>query len=163
MENVSFEEAVDFCRRLSERESFSGSGGYRLPADAEWEYACRAGTSGPFWFGSPMQDHTPFARWGEGSPLLVARGMPQLRRKPNPFGLYDMHGNVCELCQDYFAPDDFSPFASSIVESPTGPASGTAHVARGGGYADVGVMCRSASRRPFAFGRCWRSRQCRGQ
>src|SRR6476620_3215520 len=68
--------------------------------------------------------------------------------KANPFGLYDIHGNVWELCQDYFVDGEFSRFGANTVESPTGPESGTDHVARGGTFAVSSVLCRSACRSP---------------
>jgi formylglycine-generating enzyme len=81
-------------------------------------------------------------RCAETTPLPVGR------LKANPYGLYDMHGNVWELCHDYFADDEFARFISSIAQSPTGPDSGMSHVARGGGFDAPGIHCRSASRIP---------------
>ncbi|MBW8884049.1 MAG: formylglycine-generating enzyme family protein [Planctomycetia bacterium] len=146
VENVTFEEAEEFCRRLSDRESPQVTGGgnasnhYRLPTDAEWEYACRAGTVGPFWFGGPVEDMSALIRCDESTPLPVGR------LKSNPFGLYDMHGNVWEICQDYFEDGHFAHFSSGVAESPTGPPTGTNHVARGGSFSVPGILCRSSSR-----------------
>jgi serine/threonine protein kinase len=148
VESVTFEEAVEFCRRLSERESpaLAGDSGspnrYRLPTDAEWENACRAGTTAPFWFGGPSQDMSALVRCAETTPLPVGR------LKANPYGLFDMYGNVWELCHDYFVDDEFAHFSSGMAESPTGPASGMSHVARGGSFDAPGIHCRSASRMP---------------
>ncbi|HEY2416081.1 MAG TPA: bifunctional serine/threonine-protein kinase/formylglycine-generating enzyme family protein [Pirellulaceae bacterium] len=139
VENVSYDEADDFCRRLGKRERLS----YRLPTEAEWEYACRAGTSTPFWFGDSSQGAAPFARFRETSPEVVGR------RQANPFGLQDMHGNVCEICEDFYVDRPYAEYGSEPVESPTGPSTGDSHVARGGGYGDVGIMSRSPSRRHF--------------
>lgn len=115
MVRVSWEEASAFCRRLSER-----SGRHvRLPTEEEWEYACRAGTTTPFWFGAADADYTPYANLADQSLRQLATGSwepkpPDLAARderfddgrlvtapvgsfaPNPFGLYDMHGNVAE-------------------------------------------------------------------
>jgi serine/threonine protein kinase len=162
MENITFEEAAEFCRRLGDREvhsaasDSSAAGPYRLPTDAEWEYACRAGTTDSFWFGG---------RRGEGSPSVPDTAVyfrskqntpaPVGGVKANPFGLHDMHGNVWELCQDFFAEEDYAQFGSTVAESPLGPATGRARVSRGGAYASPNVLCRSSSRfqvtRPAPF------------
>jgi serine/threonine protein kinase len=143
VENVTFGEAIEFCQKLGAQEGLSAASvGYRLPTDAEWEYACRAGTTTPFWFGYPWDNLKLMARIDESTPIRIARF------KANPFGLYDTHGNVWELCEDYFSEKDFARFEGDIAQSPTGPAGGGWHVARGGCYAVNGVMCRSASRAP---------------
>jgi len=146
VESVTFAEALEFCQKLGEQEGLSGAtsrGAYRLPTDAEWEYACRAGTTTPFWFGFPA-DVKLMARCDETTPVRIAR------LKANPFGLYDMHGKVWELCEDFFSAEDFARFEGGIAESPTGPAGGRAHVARGGSYSVGSMMCRSASRIPVS-------------
>jgi len=144
-ESVSFDEVLTFCQKLAHREGLASSStsAYRLPNDAEWEFACRAGTTSPFWFGDPNKQMSQYLRCDHDSPQPVGRP------KPNPFGLYDMHGNVWEICQDYFADDDFARYGSQTAESPTGPETGTGHVARGGSFATSGVLCRSASRTVF--------------
>jgi serine/threonine protein kinase len=146
-ESMTFDEAISFCQKLGQRENLNtdSTAAYRLPTDAEWEYACRAGTATPFWFGYPGQDSymSQYLRCDNDSPQRVGR------HKPNPFGLHDMHGNVWEICQDYFADDDFSHYASQTAESPTGPETGMEHVARGGSFSVFGVLCRSSSRTSF--------------
>jgi len=136
---------MTFCQRLAEREGLASSNtpAYRLPTDAEWEYACRAGTTTPFWFGEANKEMSQYVWCDHDVPHPVGT------LKSNPFGLYDMHGNVWEICQDYFWDDDFSRYASQMVESPKGPDKGTGHVARGGSFATSGVLCRSTSRTEF--------------
>jgi serine/threonine protein kinase len=152
MENITFEEALEFCRRLSEQDGLSTSNeatdGYRLPTDAEWEYACRAGNSTPLDIEGVRQTEpsrpksSQLVRGRDNTPLPVGKLLS------NHFGLHDMRGNVWELCQDYFAEDEYSKFGSNIVESPVGPASGRAHIARGGAYNSPLMLCRAASRLP---------------
>ncbi len=153
---VTWRDAVHFCNWLSEHEKFkpcytkdsagnwillAAGDGYRLPTEAEWEFACRAGTNTLFSFGddpAQLDAYAWFAQNSEGRPQAVGR------KRPNPFGLYDMHGNVLEWCHDYYAPDYY---AQSPRLNPFGPDSGTAHVARGGSWFDRhGVDCRSAFR-----------------
>lgn len=119
--NITWFEAVEFCRRLSEREGRV----YRLPTEAEWEYACRAGTSTEFSFGSGAASIGDFV-WSNQN----ARGVPQAvaTKKPNPWGLYDMHGNVREWCADWFS----FRYPTGPQIDPVGPASGKERVRRGG-------------------------------
>ncbi len=88
VEQVSWNDMKEFCRRLSQMTGKQ----YRLPTEAEWEYACRAGTTGPY-----AGDHNAMAWYGSNSD---ARTNPVGQKKPNAFGLYDMHGNVWEMCED---------------------------------------------------------------
>ncbi len=150
VDRVSWDDAVAFCRKLSAIPAERSAGReYRLPTEAEWEYACRAGTTTPFHFGSVMDGRQANSAWRY--PRETERQAPSLRRptavgsyRPNAFGLYDMHGNLMEWCADWF---DQDYYATSPVNDPTGPASGSHRVYRGGswGYGD----CRSA-RRGFA-------------
>jgi formylglycine-generating enzyme required for sulfatase activity len=143
VESVSWDEAVEFCQRLSRA---TGSK-YRLPSEAEWEYACRAGTRTPFHFGETI---TPeYVNYNGNYPYGQARkGEYRQRTTPvgslgaaNGFGLYDMHGNVWEWCQDWYG-----SYPQGAVTDPQGPSSGSARVARGGSrYRDAGD-CRSAYR-----------------
>ncbi|MBX9623116.1 MAG: SUMF1/EgtB/PvdO family nonheme iron enzyme, partial [Gemmataceae bacterium] len=120
VEMVSYDDAVAFCRRLTEKEGELPTArpgwAYRLPTEAEWEYACRAGTTGPFWTGRTLANrrqalYTP-AGEGPGSVLEVGEpdgpveGIPGKvgAFPPNPWGLLDTHGNVAEWCQDWYAP-----------------------------------------------------------
>jgi len=137
VERVTWIDAVEFCRRLSElpKEKLAGNL-YRLPTEAEWEYACRAGTTTKYSFGDNESDLGNYAWYGDhGNPQPVAG------RKPNEWGLYDMHGNVREWCQDWQG-----DYPIGAVTDPTGPASGSSRVSRGGGWYCRAENCRSASR-----------------
>ena len=95
VENVRWSEAVEFCRKLSEKEGVE----YRLPTEAEWEYACRAGTSTAYSFGNDESQLGKYAWYRDNS--ISTHPVGEL--KPNTWGLYDMHGNVWEWCQDLYA------------------------------------------------------------
>ena len=143
VENVSWDDAQGFIERLNE---LVPEGGFRLPTEAEWEYACRAGTTTAFWFG----DHiTPEQINYDGS-IAYAGGRKGKYRKEtvavkalpcNGWGLYQMHGNVWEWCQDWYG-----AYPSSAAVNPTGPAEGRRPVLRGGGWMSLGRDARSADR-----------------
>ena len=169
MECVTWEKAREFCRKVAQLERKAGrlpkGYVYRLPTEAEWEYACRAGSKGPYnvkgekntaeYLRSPKYIKS-FANVAEGKPIDVGQG------KPNAWGLYDMHGNVYEWCLDWYG-----PYPSGEVKDPTGPAEGEKRVARGGcfngalphsppgvipqrdAYKTIGPFIRSASRYQF--------------
>jgi uncharacterized protein (TIGR02996 family) len=146
VEGVSWEDARAFLARLGRRAARAGRRlRYRLPTEAEWEYACRAGTTTPFHFGGSLSGAQ--ANFRGGAPYGGAEVGPDLGRPcpvgsypPNAFGLYDMHGNLYEYVQD--ALDDY----------PNGPATdppaaaGEMRLSRGGSWASTGAHCRSASR-----------------
>jgi formylglycine-generating enzyme required for sulfatase activity len=158
--NVSWHDADAFCNWLSRKEKKK----YRLPTEAEWEYACRAGSDTLFWFGDSENDLQGHANvsdasfsakyppasswvkpWNDGFPFTAPVGS----FKPNPFGLFDMHGNVQEWCADWYG-DKY--YTASPATDPKGPATGAAvepkRVKRGGDYLDfAGVVCPSAFRR----------------
>ena len=155
VEQVSWVDAVRFCNKLSEREGMNpfyqikgedvsvpqwkGSG-YRLPTEAEWEYACRAGSKTWFSFGDEqagLGEHGWFAG-NAGS-----RHHPVGQLVPNGFGLYDMHGNVWEWCWDGYGEN---PYAKSPADDPTGPIGAALRVFRGGGWGGIPRGCRSADR-----------------
>jgi formylglycine-generating enzyme required for sulfatase activity len=157
MENLEWTNAAEFCRKLSASSEESGAGRkYRLPTEAEWEYACRAGTTTAFHYGdslSPTQ-----ANFNGNYPYGDAQPGPYLRRtakvgsfEPNAFGLYDMHGNVAEWCADWFDPEYYN---DSPAEDPLGPPVGVLPdnfgnfylVVRGGSWLDDARACRSAYR-----------------
>jgi formylglycine-generating enzyme required for sulfatase activity len=149
LENVSWEQAVAFCKELSERAEEKKAGRvYRLPTEAEWEYACRAGTSTPFHFGKSLSSTQ--ANFQGDYPYGTAKKGPTLDRpaavgsyKPNAWGLYDMHGNVMEWCADRYD-DDYYDMGER--KDPKGPESGKDRVLRGGSWNDHARNCRSAYR-----------------
>ena len=152
--NVTWQDAVDFCDWLSRREAER----YRLPTEAEWEYACRAGTTTRFWCGDDPEELTRFANvydaakakvfpeWerfaprGDGGHAFTA---PVGSFQPNPFGLFDMHGNVWEWVQDFHGGDYY---AHSSNVDPQGPPIGARRVRRGGGWMSWPLYARSAFR-----------------
>ena len=126
VEMVSWDEAVFFCQKLGERsEERAVHAHYRLPTEAEWEYACRAGTLTRYSFGDDAVILGDYAWWGKNS----FRTQPAGQKKPNRWGLQDLHGNVWEWCNDLYAPDYY---VRSPDEDPSGPDSGSARVLRGG-------------------------------
>jgi formylglycine-generating enzyme required for sulfatase activity len=125
---VSWEDAVAFCEKLSAKEGRT----YRLPTEAEWEYACRAGSTTRFFFGddpSALGNHAWYYENVDAVGELYAHAVG--RKKPNGWGLYDIHGNVWEWCSDWWEEGYYN---ESPVDDPTGPASGAGRVARGGGW-----------------------------
>jgi serine/threonine-protein kinase len=142
VECVNWSDAVAFCRRLSEQPAEKSAGrSYRLPTEAEWEYACRAGTQTPYSFSNPalFDRHA----WFVGN--SGAKTHPVGQREPNPWGLYDMYGNVWEWCSDYHA-----PYKEGSAVDPRGATTGTHHIFRGGAWNDAASDSRSAHR--FNFG-----------
>jgi len=139
---VSWYDADAFCRFVSSKIART----VRLPTEAEWEYACRAGTTTRFHTGdrSRMKDSVDLykAGWSGGNARGVSK--PVGRKAPNAFGLYDMHGNAWEWCDDWYAADYYK---ASPADDPPGPKSGRAKVLRGGSYQFWTVYyCRSAHR-----------------
>ena len=137
---VSWHDAVEFCRKLSAVPAEKAAGYvYRLPTEAEWEYACRAGTTTTYCFGDNDAQLGEYAWYGKNSDL---KPHPVGEKKPNRWGLYDMHGNVWEWCQDWH-----NNYPSGAVTDPT--SSGSPHgtrVLRGGDWHPFDPDCRSASR-----------------
>ena len=129
---MSWKECQEFIGRLNEK---FGSGGARfsLPTEAQWEYACRAGTTTQFSFGDDPAVLGDYAWWGENASDTTH---PVGQKKPNAWGLYDMHGNVYEWCADFWAEDYY---AESPMADPAGPNSGTLRVLRGGSWAPGGA------------------------
>lgn len=135
VENVSWEEAQEFIAKLNRLE---GTDDYRLPTEAEWEYACRAGSTGRFCFGDEEGDLKNYA-WYEANSEGCTRPVGLLRS--NAWGLYDMHGNVFEWCQDWFG-----AYTPGPVTDPQGPASGEHRVLRGGSWNSAAEEVRCAYR-----------------
>jgi len=140
LETASWHEAVEFCEMLNRKEGKT----YRLPTEAEWEHACRAGTNTKFSFGDSDSSLGNYA-WFRGNTWDVDRKYIQQvgQKKPNTFGLYDMHGNVWEWCSDWY---DENYYSQSPSVDPQGPSSGMTRVLRGGGWNMLSGPCRSASR-----------------
>lgn len=138
MAMISWADANDFCRRLSAKTKQT----VKLPTEAQWEYACRAGSQTRYYFGddpdlSALPDHAWFDKniAGQQYPHRVAQ------KKPNAWGLYDMHGNVNQWCSDYLGAYPVRP-----VTDPTGPATGSMRVFRGGSFMTDARLCRDAAR-----------------
>ena len=134
--------AEQFCKKLSERKQERESGRrYRLPTEAEWEYACRAGSTGLYCFGDEQKKLRNYANFG--SEVAIAYGGEAVGvLEPNQWGLFDMHGNVWEWCSDW-CEDSYAPDAVD----PVGPKQGRSRVVRGGGQSSSEWECASASRR----------------
>jgi formylglycine-generating enzyme required for sulfatase activity len=136
--DVTWNDAIDFCKWLSKKEGAT----YRLPTEAEWEFACRCGK------------HTAWATDGKGTGLdeiawvaanSRAGTQPVATRSPNPFGLFDMFGNVWEWCADTYAADFYR---TSDVDNPLNTAAGGERVLRGGSFFDPPLLVRAAFRFP---------------
>jgi formylglycine-generating enzyme required for sulfatase activity len=138
-EMVSWEQAKAFCEELTRRDEKKPAGwGYELPTEAEWEYACRAGTTTACSFGDDPEDLGEYAWYRSNS----GGGSHEVgTRKPNPWGLYDMHGNVWEWCADGKRRYERGP-----VQDPQGPGGGESRVLRGGPWHYHSRYCRSAHR-----------------
>ncbi len=139
VEQVYWKDAVQFCQRLSALPEEKAAGRvYRLPTEAEWEYACRAGSQTRYIFGDGESDLVQHAWLDNNSD---SKTHPVGKKKPNAWGLYDMHGNVWEWCSDWYG-----DYPSGAVCDPTGPQTGSLRVLRGGGWSSGAARCRSASR-----------------
>jgi len=141
---VSWDDAQSFCERLSEKERVT----CRLPTEAEWEYACRAGTTTVYHFGDDASRLGDYARFRDNAVDVDEKYAHRVgHKKPNPVGLYDMHGNVAEWCQDWLASDYY---AESPTDDPTGPVAAAHRAIRGGCWWDDAKLCRAASRLWYA-------------
>lgn len=160
---ITWNDMIVFCNWLSEQEGrercyrqnepgvwerVANANGYRLPTEAEWEFACRAGTTTHYSFGddlAALDDYAWFNRTAEKGKEIGAR--PAASKLPNAFGLYDMHGNAWERCQDFHDPNWY---ARSPLEDPQGPATGGRRVVRGAGWHYFDLHCRSAYRNNYS-------------
>ena len=140
VEHLSWKQADAFCKRLSEIQAEKSAGRrYRLPTEAEWEYACRAGSTTDFAFGEHLEPTQ--ANFSDNDTEYTPQPtMPVGSFEPNAWGLYDMHGNVWEWCADWF---DDSYYERSEFEDPKGPEHGTHHTLRGGSSSVADYECRS--------------------
>ena len=137
---VSWDDAVAYCKKLSDKEGKT----YRLPTEAEWEYACRAGTETAWSFGDDEKVLGDYAWYKENAWDFDEKYAHQVGLKiPNAFGLYDMHGNVYEWCHDYY---EEVYYKQSPEQDPQGPASGSFRVLRGGSWGVSSRFTRSAYR-----------------
>ncbi len=154
VEQVSWDDAQEFCRKLQGRLPREMAGKtVGLPTEAEWEYACRAGTTTPFHYGDSLDasmanfdGNYPYERGREGEYRKQTTSVGSFQ--PNNWGLYDMHGNVWEWCQDW--KDDYP---SGAITDPTGPDTGSRRVLRGGSWRNRARSCRSANRNIYGPGR----------
>lgn len=135
VEMVSWNDAVAFCERLSQMEGKT----YRLPTEAQWEYACRAGTKSRYSFSDDDSNIDIFC-WHYKNSNNTTHEVGQ--KSPNPFGLYDMHGNVEEWCSDWFG-----FYMDETITDPTGFPTGKRRVVRGGSWIREPANCRSAWRK----------------
>jgi formylglycine-generating enzyme required for sulfatase activity len=139
VEQVSWDDAVEFCRKLSAMPAEKKTGYvYRLPTEAEWEYACRVGTTTTYSIGDSDSELGDYAWYDKNSGFGTH---PVGGKKPNAWGLYDMHGNVWEWCQDWYG-----YYPSGSVTDPTGSTSGSSRVLRGGSFSYHSSNVRSATR-----------------
>jgi len=139
VELVSWNDAVEFCRRLSAMPAEKKAGYvYRLPTEAESEYSCRAGTKTTYSFGDSGSELGDYGWYDKNSGMTTH---PVGGKKPNAWGLFDMHGNVWEWCQDWYG-----DYPSGSVTDPTGDASSSYRVSRGGAWGTLSGNVRSASR-----------------
>jgi formylglycine-generating enzyme required for sulfatase activity len=130
--DVSWEDCQEFIKKLNAKTD----GGYRLPTESEWEYACRAGTTTAYSFGDKITPKDANYVGSEiGKPVAVGS------YEPNAFGLYDMHGNVWEWCEDWKA-----DYPKGAVTDPKGPGTGTYRVLRGGSFVNYVSSARSSDR-----------------
>jgi formylglycine-generating enzyme required for sulfatase activity len=128
---------VKFCEKLSKKTGKT----VRLPTEAQWEYASRAGTKTRFSYGDD-NDYSHLGEYAWYGANSEAKTHPVGQKKPNPWGLYDMNGNVWQWCADWYA----DTYADAKVTDPTGPASGTRRVLRGGSRGANARGCRCADR-----------------
>ena len=149
VEQVTWYEATNYCARLTAQERSAGrlpaGWAYRLPTEAEWEYAARAGTTTRFSYG----DDPGYTQLGNYAWYVANSGNtthPVGQKQPNPWGLFDMHGNVWEWCLDWYG----SSLPGGSVTGPMGPASGSGRVLRGGSWFHGGLYSRSAFRGYYA-------------
>ncbi|NQT00940.1 MAG: SUMF1/EgtB/PvdO family nonheme iron enzyme [Planctomycetes bacterium] len=152
LEQINWTDATIYCNERSLAEGLEPcydeetwecnfqANGYRLPTEAEWEYACRAGTGTNFSFGNDLRNLKDHAWFAENS---SEKTHPVGKKKPNPWGLYDMYGNVSEWCNDFYSENYYQ---NSDLKTPKGPIKGKERVLRGGAWNSSADSCRSSYR-----------------
>jgi formylglycine-generating enzyme required for sulfatase activity len=152
VEMVRWDDAALYCNWRSKEEGLDpcydektfacnfAANGYRLPTEAEWEYACRAGTTADYSFGPDSRELAQYAWFADNADKQTH---PVGQKKPNAWGLYDMYGNVAEWCNDVYAKDAYQ---EGPAENPRGPKDGPRRVLRGGAWNSRADDCRSAAR-----------------
>jgi formylglycine-generating enzyme required for sulfatase activity len=152
VEQVTWPQAARFCNARSRFEGLKPcynedtaecdfeANGYRLPTEAEWEYACRAGTTTDYAHGNDLKRLSEFAWLADNA---GKKTHPVGQKQPNPWGLFDMHGNVAEWCNDIYDKDYYK---SSPAKNPRGPVDGKEYVLRGGSWKSAAEALRSAYR-----------------
>ncbi len=136
VENVSWDDVQVFIQKLNQME---GTDKYRLPSEAEWEYACRAGSATNFYYGN---DETKLGEYAWYDKNCREQTHPVGQKKPNAWGLHDVHGNVWEWCQDWESED----YPSGHSVNTERPSSGSNRVLRGGGWGSLAERCRASHR-----------------
>jgi formylglycine-generating enzyme required for sulfatase activity len=152
VEQVQWPDAIQYCNMRSAKEGLKpcydlktsqcdfAADGYRLPTEAEWEYACRAGTTARWSCGDDVNGLARHAWYKQNS---AKRPHPVKQKPANPWGLFDMDGNVSEWCNDFYGEKHY---AASPAKDPRGPESGNERVVRGGNWAASELYCRAATR-----------------
>jgi formylglycine-generating enzyme required for sulfatase activity len=150
VEAVTWYEAETFCAKLGQLPAeVAAKRRYVLPTEAEWEYACRAGTKTPYWPGDKLTSQLANFTTGSERDRKTTTGdstLPVGQYRPNLWGLYDMHGNVAEWTHDWYFDQYYS---SSPIDDPQGPPAGSAKVTRGGCWQSFATECRSAARAAY--------------
>ena len=146
VESVTWGDAAQFCEKLERLDAEEKAGSvYRLPSEAEWEYACRGDESMPYFFGQKLS--TKQALFATGTKATPTAPAPAGNSPSNKFGLLDMHGNVLEWVNDWYSA---GAYMEAVKTDPQGPDCGTLRVCRGGSWSMHPPECRSAARRPYS-------------